>query len=69
MGELDLSDREALSRRTREILQQCYKFGFEVSALLWVRLRSGALANYQLGTKSRETAFSAWIFSAYIHWI
>lgn len=29
MGELDAPDREALSRRTREILHQCYKFGFE----------------------------------------
>eukprot|EP00095_Tigriopus_kingsejongensis_P011134 maker-scaffold1161_size58349-snap-gene-0.7 protein:Tk11134 transcript:maker-scaffold1161_size58349-snap-gene-0.7-mRNA-1 annotation:"hypothetical protein CAPTEDRAFT_214311" len=29
MGELDFADREALSRRTREILHQCYKFGFE----------------------------------------
>ncbi len=29
MGELEAADREALSRRTREILHQCYKFGFE----------------------------------------
>ncbi len=29
MGELDQADKEALSRRTREILHQCYKFGFE----------------------------------------
>ena len=28
--DLESSDREALSRRTREILHQCYKFGFEV---------------------------------------
>ena len=33
MGELDAADREALSRRTREILHQCYKFGFEVRDL------------------------------------
>lgn len=30
MGELEPADKEALSRRTREILHQCYKFGFEV---------------------------------------
>ena len=30
MGELDQQDKEALNRRTREILHQCYKFGFEV---------------------------------------
>ncbi|XP_059082749.1 mitogen-activated protein kinase kinase kinase 4-like isoform X4 [Tigriopus californicus] len=29
MGELEPADKEALSRRTREILHQCYKFGFE----------------------------------------
>lgn len=33
MGELDSADKEALSRRTREILHQCYKFGFEVSSI------------------------------------
>lgn len=33
MGELDSGDKEALSRRTREILHQCYKFGFEVSTV------------------------------------
>ncbi|CAB4056133.1 MAP3K4 [Lepeophtheirus salmonis] len=29
MVDLDSGDREVLSRRTREILHQCYKFGFE----------------------------------------
>ncbi len=29
MGDLDLADKEALTRRTREILHQCYKFSFE----------------------------------------
>ena len=27
--DLDPADRDALRRRTREILHQCYKFGFE----------------------------------------
>ena len=29
MGDLDPADKDALARRTREILHQCYKFGFE----------------------------------------
>ena len=33
--DLDQTDRETLTRRIREILHQCYKFGFEVVFFLF----------------------------------
>ncbi len=57
MGELEAADREALSRRTREILHQCYKFGFEVGKKCCIKLKTHTvLPNFAFSTTRSSIA-------------